>query len=166
MFFVLRWSISFTLVATGNRTQDKAHYSTLNCRAVFPIAPQGQSLIIIISLLITENDDKNANEPIKTKRTLKRANTEAVTGCGGESRQFMTKSSNNKDFISKDEARRRMMSWRKTTSLRYSSTTNPYHSVNTKKWLLFFRQTNCTQMWQLCAAMMSWVLRWVELVVY
>jgi len=80
-----------------------------------------------------ENDDKNANEPIKTKRTLKRANTEAVTGCGGESRQFMTKSSNNKDFISKDEARRRMMSWRKTTSLRYSSTTNPYHSVNTKK---------------------------------
>jgi len=79
------------------------------------------------------NDDKNANEPIKTKRTLKRANTEAVTGCGGESRQFMTKSSNNKDFISKDEARRRMMSWRKTTSLRYSSTTNPYHSVDTKK---------------------------------
>ena len=101
---------------------------------------------IIISSLITENDDTNANEPIKTKRTLKRANTEAVTGCGGESRQFMTKSSNNKDFISKDEARRRMMSWRKTTSLRYSSTTNPYHSVNTKKWLLFFRQTNCTQM--------------------
>jgi len=80
-----------------------------------------------------ENDDANAKEPIKTKRTLKRANTEAVTGCGGESRQFMTKSSNNKDFISKDEARRRMMSWRKTTSLRYSSTTNPYHSVNTKK---------------------------------
>jgi len=80
-----------------------------------------------------ENDDKNANEPIKTKRTLKRANTEAVTRFGGESRQFMTKSSNNKDFISKDEARRRMMSWRKTTSLRYSSTTNPYHSVDTKK---------------------------------
>ena len=79
-------------------------------------------MIVIISLLITENEDKKANEPIKTKRTLKRANTEAVTGgCGRESRQFMTKSSNNKDFISKDEARRRMMSWRKTTSLRYRS---------------------------------------------
>ena len=97
-------------------------------------------------MLITENDDKNANEPIKTKRTLKRANTEAVTGCGGESRQFMTKSSNNKDFISKDEARRRMMSWRKTTSLRYSSTTNSYHSVDTKKWFFWTNQTNWTEM--------------------
>ena len=104
-----------------------------NSRPPAPYSGISDTYLITISSLITENDAKNANEPIKTKRTLKRANTEAVTGCGGESRQFMTKSSNNKDFISKDEARRRMMSWRKTTSLRYSSTTNPYHSVDTKK---------------------------------
>jgi len=85
------------------------------------------------------SENPNAKESNRTKRTLKRANTEASPICGSsrENREssMMTKSATNKDFLSKDEARRRMMSWRKTTSLRYSSNSNKnsYYSIDSKK---------------------------------
>ena len=90
-------------------------------------------------MIISDIDSKNLNEMSRTKRTLKRANTDAVTGSGATAggfsnrqNQHMTKSSTSKDFLSKDEARRRMMSWRKTTSLRYSSTNAHYNPKDAK----------------------------------
>ena len=43
VFFVLRLKYFFYIGRDLEWTHDKMHYSTLNRRAIFPIAPQGQS---------------------------------------------------------------------------------------------------------------------------
>lgn len=77
---------------------------------------QGNLLYFLLFSEVQTEEAKKDTTKKKAKRPLKRANTEAIPGFYNP---ILAKSSSSStEFLSKEEARKRMLSWKKTTSFR------------------------------------------------